>query len=229
MSNGKNKFDRVVNLPEEYEIEPEIAKRAIRAIEKEEKSVTGRKRSVGLFIALSGVSAALLFASIFIPLYILKNKPKEPPAIIYYADEQIEANEVLNLEEIVSDNNLNIKFFSDENTQSQLATVTETGELAYIEQSTVYIDETCFDIVNLKIVLKQNTEFAFFRYFEDFTNSVMVDGVISGYNVIAGEFTDKRTLRIKFSYENVGYYYEIQTQDASGKRVETYVKLLLEK
>ena len=149
-----------------------------------------------------------------------------------YLDDGVIVNSVVeDPQAFVDGNNLDILYYSDDmigpmgmgNTTS--GKLEDTGELTFFNQRIVFItEEMTVDELSLQILLLPDKKFSKLKMYENLPNSMMISGIQVEYG-----YTDKgqrKVALIKFTYNGLPYFLDIQTDDLEGK-VEYYVGLLL--
>ncbi len=225
MDKGQEQWDRLVNLPEEYEVNPSIAQRAI-----EELSAQPAEPKKGWFArqwkAIVGVAAvAVLLVGIGIPIY---NK-LSTPQIIYYEKNDVVYADLENPTAFVNEKGLNILYFDSAlSIVSQSATIVETGEFAFLEQETLHMTENgFFDKVVLRSVAKQKAEFSFYQMYTDLTEIQSVRDLSISYALTERVNTGNTQVLARFTYQNAEYFLDITTEEDGVRQLETYVSMLL--
>lgn len=226
MEDKKNKRDRLLNMPAEYEQNPEIAQSVIREMQAKKNA-----RKKGWFfmqwkkLAISAASLVLA-VGIFLPIYFSLKTPTND--IVYYEPTAITLDEVFDLDTFVDENNVQANYFTYQTVQNKCAKVTETGAIAYLMQDMVYIGANGFDVVNMKAVVLPNSEFEFEQYFTLCNRIVTIKQINVSYIYDSKDTADKINIFAKFSYEDVKYYLEIETMNIEVENVlEQYVTMLL--
>lgn len=149
-----------------------------------------------------------------------------------YLDDGVIVNSVVeDPQAFIESNNLDILYYSDDmigpmgmgNTMS--GKLEDTGELTFFNQRLMFItEEMAVDELSLQILLLPDKKFSKLKMYENLSNSMILSGVEVGY-----EYTDKgqgKVALVKFTYNGLPYFLDIQTDDLEGK-VEYYVGLLL--
>ncbi len=228
MKEEQDKWKKLINLPEEYEPNPDLVDKAIGKISKRKPAEKRRNIQTKRISLIACCSVCLIAATVFLPVYFShQNIKNQEPEKIYYADDVMEYTQVEDIGAFVDENNLDICFYSYDTVKSQCAKLNESGSLAYIIQDMVYIGENGFDRINLKVVLLQNAEFDFYRYFSLLPLTLSVSDVNVFYSESKGENEYETNYRAKFSYKGVNYFLEITTADIGAKKVAQYVGLLI--
>lgn len=219
MHKNQDDWEKLVNITEEYEPNPDLADRVIDKLNRRENAVKfkkPRKLWLGLAASLAVCAIALI---VFLPIFFNNAE------IIYYSENDISYASVEDMNKFVEENNLDCKYYSTGLVTSQVAYIQESNQFAYINQKMTYIDENGFDFVDLKIVLLDNAQFSFYGKFEELNNTSVVSDISVSY-LIEG-LNNNVTLLVKFDYDNLSYYMEIETVDGGIEKIEQYVTLLL--
>ena len=227
MEDKKNKRDRLLNMPAEYEQNPEIAQSVIR----EMQAKKNERKGAWFFekwkkLAISAASLVLA-VGIFLPVYFSLNKTPTDD-VVYYAPTSITLAVVSDLDAFVQENNVQANYFTYQTAQNKCAKVTETGAIAYLMQDMVYIGANGFDVVNMKAVVLPNSEFEFEKGFEPCNRIVTIKQINVSYIYDSKDIENKINIFAKFSYEDVKYYLEIETKNLDVENaLEQYVTMLL--
>ncbi len=219
----KEKWDKLINMPENSETNTNLAKNAIKQIQG--KKDLSKKNWFGLYwkrIVACAVSL-VLGIGIGIPIYKALNTPN----VIYYETEDIEYSKVENISNFVVENGLSICFYNTSTTKTQCAIISKTGEVAFIVQDMLYIGAMGFDKVNLKSVIKQGVKFDFFDAFSGLTNDIAVENISIQYTYRIKENNIENQILAKFNYQNINYYLDIVTEGEPQDCIETYVSMLV--
>ena len=149
-----------------------------------------------------------------------------------YLDDGVIVNSVVeDPQAFIDNNNLDILYYSDDmigpmgmgNTMS--GKLEDTGELTFFSQRLMFITEDMtVDDISLEILLLPDKKFSKLKMYENLPNLMMISGIQVEYG-----YTDKgkrKVALVKFTYNGLPYFLDIQTDDLEGK-VEYYVGLLL--
>lgn len=222
MNEKKDKWEQLTEIPQDYEVNPDLIKKAESAMRQERRT---NRRNVHVWQTVAGSLAACCLLLIMIPAFrSLGNGPITPPDSSSssteerYFDEGSITKEEADIIEVVEANHLQIKYYNDETVTSQIWKIKDTDELAIIYQSMFCFDT--WDTVALMISLKPNDKFECFLAFEELNEATSVSNIPVQYLI-----KDKK-IRAKFVYEGFPYYLEIKTEDATGK-IEKYVNMLI--
>lgn len=149
-----------------------------------------------------------------------------------YLDDGVIINSVVeDPQDFIESNNLDILYYSDDmigpmgmgNTMS--GKLEDTGELTFFSQRLMFItEEMTVDELSLQILLLPDKKFSKLKMYENLPDSMTISGIQVEYG-----YTDKgqrKVALIKFTYNGLPYFLDIQADDLEGK-VEYYVGLLL--
>lgn len=221
MEDKQDLFDKLMQIKDSYEPDPDLANKVIERINQREATVAFKEPAPKWFwFALVGIIVAA--AVVFLSVYLTRTTDIK---ITIYSAESIQVNELENLESFVSENNLEINYFKDETATNKIARVIENNNLAYIEQDLVCIGDTGFDFLNLKAVLLKNAEFEFYTSYGSLTNSIILEDIDIQYAIL--EETTNVRIYARFEYETNAYFLEIRTNDSGTAVLEKYVSQLL--
>lgn len=228
MSERKSNWDKLIGLPDEYEVNPDLASKAIETIEREQNqpkrswfSLRWKKLSTAL--ASAAVVAAL--GIVLVPRLI--PSPDTPP-IVYYANEAVRVDDLSDMGTFASEKGLQAKYFTLSNTQSKVAMIAETQQIAYLQQQTIYIGNGSFDTLQLRAVVLQNATFDFEKDYEELSENTTYMDMNIFYGVKTGlGVEDRPKVLARFEKDNVKYYLEIQTAGDAAEKVQQYVAMLL--
>ena len=228
MNEKKDKWEQLTEIPQDYEVNPDLIKKAESAMRQERRT---HRRNMHVWQTVAGSLAACCLLLIMIPAFrSLGNGPITPPDSSsssteerYFDDGSI-IKETADITEVVEINELDIRYFTDKSVKTQVAKIKETDELAIVLQDMFYIDMQAgyMDTVTLMISLKPNDKFEAFVLYENLSENMSVSDIAVQYSVQK----EKKTVRAKFVYEGFPYYLEIKTEDATGK-IEKYVNMLI--
>lgn len=228
MNEKKDKWEQLTEIPQDYEVNPDLIKKAESAMRQERRT---HRRNMHVWQTVAGSLAACCLLLIMIPAFrSLGNGPITPPDSSsssteerYFDDGSI-IKETADITEVVEINELDIRYFTDKSVKTQVAKIKETDELAIVLQDMFYIDMQAgyMDTVTLMISLKPNDKFEAFVLYENLSENMSVSDIAVQYSVQK----EKKKVRAKFVYEGFPYYLEIKTEDATGK-IEKYVNMLI--
>lgn len=228
MNEKKDKWEQLTEIPQDYEVNPDLIKKAESAMRQERRT---HRRNMHVWQTVAGSLAACCLLLIMIPAFrSLGNGPITPPDSSsssteerYFDDGSI-IKETADITEVVEINELDIRYFTDKSVKTQVAKIKETDELAIVLQDMFYIDMQAgyMDTVTLMISLKPNDKFEAFVLYENLSENMSVSDIAVQYSVQKKE----KKVRAKFVYEGFPYYLEIKTEDATGK-IEKYVNMLI--
>ena len=224
MNEKKDKWEQLTEIPQDYEVNPDLIKKAESAMRQERRTT---RRNVHVWQTVAGSLAACCLLLIMIPAFrSLGNGPITPPDSSsssteerYFDDGSI-IKENADIIEVVEANHLQIKYYNDETVTSQIWKIKDTDELAIIYQSMFCFDT--WDTVTLMISLKPSDKFEAFVLYENLSENMSVSDIAIQYSIQQEE----KSVKAKFVYEGFPYYLEIKTEDATGK-IEKYVNMLI--
>lgn len=221
MEDKQDLFDKLIQIKDSYEPDPDLAKKVLAKINQREATVAFKEPAPKWFwFALVGILVAA--AVVFLSVYLTRTTDIK---ITIYSAEQIEVEEIDNLDNFISDNNLELKLFKDKYTINSIAKIKDTGAFAYVTQSFDDIGETGFDSIELKVVILQNAEFEFYTSYSSLNNSMLLEDIDIQYTIL-DETTNVRIYAC-FEYETNSYFLEIRTNDSGTAVLEKYVSQLL--
>lgn len=226
MDKGQQQWDKLINMPQEYENDPSIAQRAIESLQNQPKeNWFMRHRKIIFACAVSILLVVGLGLGIGIPLY---NK-NLPPQIVYYAENNIAYEEVDNPTAFVSEKGWHIRYFAEaKKLTTKAATILDTGEFAFLEQSISCINSIgFFDKIDFWGVGKQNAKFGFYKNFDILLNTHKMGDISISYRLVEMPDTYNRQILARFSYQNCEYFLDIVTELDGIQQLEVYVNMLL--
>ncbi len=224
MDKGQGQWDKLVNMPQEYEENPAIVQKAV-----EELSQKRAKPKTNWFFRqwkaiVACAAAVVLGVGVGIPLY---NK-FSTPQVVYYEENDIVYEKVENVDAYMSNKDLNIRYFVGAAVaNTRIATIIETEEVAFLEQDTLHMNDFGFDEVILYSVVKKNVEVKFKDNFEGLSNVHTLADISISYTVFENLNMGNRQILARFSYENADYYLDIVTEQDAIQQLEVYVNMLL--
>ena len=225
MDDKENKRDRLLNMPQEYEQNPETVQRVIReAMAKKAVRKTSRFDMHWKKIVV-GAASLVLAVGIFLPVYFSLRKPQVE--VVYYESTMVELVELSDMDAFVAENDITANYFTYQTVKNQYAKVTESGAIAYLMQDMVYMNSNGLDVVNMKAVVLKNSEFEFEKNFLRTEREVEVGEITVNYFYKAETTNEKINIFAKFDYEDVKYYLEIDTKNEAEAALEQYVTMLL--
>lgn len=220
MDDKQNLSDKLLQINESYEPDPNLASRAIEKINQREATVTF-KRPAYKWVWYSLCGFLLIALVVFLSVYLTKNYFK----LTIYSADKIELEKINEMENFCIENNLSFRYFKNEGAINSIAKIKDTGAFAYITQSFDDIGEAGFDKIELKIVLIKKAEFEFYNYYISLLNSIIVSDVKVQYS--AYEDINLTKLYAKFEFEENLYFLEIHTRDSGTAVLEKYIYKLL--
>lgn len=221
MNEGKDRWEKITNITEEYLPDPDLANRTIKDLNKCPKT----KQRITYVRWISVAASILVFViglSVFLPIYLNSNEIE----IIYYSTDKIEFEDIENVDQFVLENNLNVLYYNDMSTITSCARIKEDHDLAYINQDMISIGESGFDQIILNIVVLPNSEFEFINNFKVLDDSLQIFDLTIYYSGIS--LQDVTTYFATFKYEGLNYYLKVITADSTPatSKIEQYVNLL---
>lgn len=218
MKNEINKWEKLVNMPDEYKRDLELADKAIERIESNKPKTRKIRKSLWLSVAASLIVCVIGLA-VFLPIYFSSN---DEPDRLYYSSENITSLSVADLEEYFAENNINVYYYKTEIVDNYACYITEENELAYIMQDVVFFNEDTLDIINLKIVVLDNVDFYFYNEFNFLKDAIIIGEIVINYYIIEGQ-----QIHAKFETDNATYFITIDTNDYNVETLEKYTSLLI--
>ncbi len=234
--NRDDKWKKLTEITDEYEINPDLAKRAIenhlakRNASVRRKSVFGDKfvsqsgsvavvsdRALGIVAAVA-MSFALV-AAIIVSVCVLSRDNT-----VYFGDESLRIEEVENFEEFVLENDIDVEYYS-QRAVSRCAYIAETNEIGYLSQDAVVITEEGFDNVTLSVRIMKNAHFNEFDKYKDLNLSTSVNEIEIKYLIKSDE--GKNVIFTAFNFENYYYGLKITTESKNESVLSWHIKNLL--
>lgn len=221
MEDKQDLFDKLIQIKDSYEPDPDLAKKVLEKINQRESTVAFKEPAPKWFwFALVGILVAT--AVVFMSVYLTRTTDIK---ITIYSAEQIEVEEIDNLDSFISDNNLNLKCFKDKYAINSIAKIKDTGEFAYVTQTFDDIGEMGFDGIELKVVLLQNSEFEFYTNYKSLEETAFISDIEVHYAYL-NDINIKK-FNATFIFDNNSYFLEIRTNDSGTAVLEKYVSQLL--
>lgn len=245
----KGAWEKLVNLPDEQELNPDLAKKAIEQFEKEQNQP--KKSWFSTHWKYFAVPAAVCAVAIAIslPLYNSLNKPqlglpstdsapmesspKEDSSIIispiYYDSSEIETVEITDIESFLMDKSKKLYYYESSMTATKAAMLKETNEFAFLTQEMMSFDESSFDSVKLWGIVLDNAEFEFMNSFTVAKTELSCGGVKVFYLVKDENEGLGKIIRARFMVDEVDYFLEIITDGEVVTKILQYVNMLVNK
>lgn len=240
MDNRQDKLNKLINITDEYEVDTNLAQQAIASIEqKKQTSIRAKllpkqpkrveqygevavqtKVSTAKWASIVACCMLLVCLSVVLPVYFSSQNKT-----IYYSDELLEFEYIEDVQLFQQEHNIQFKYFSYPTVQTQVASVLETDQIAYLSQNMVYMSDMGFDVVNLNIVILTGVEYEFSSNYNSLSEEIVVSDVLIIYEIIIEE--EQNIYLAKFNYNNVEYYLEISTSEDNLEKITQYVNLLI--
>ena len=240
MDNRQDKLNKLINITDEYEVDTNLAQQAIASIEqKKQTSIRAKllpkqpkrveqygevavqtKVSTVKWASIVACCMLLVCLSVVLPVYFSSQNKT-----IYYSDELLEFEYIEDVQLFQQEHNIQFKYFSYPTVQTQVASVLETDQIAYLSQNMVYMSDMGFDVVNLNIVILTGVEYEFSSNYNSLSEEIVVSDVLIIYEIIIEE--EQNIYLAKFNYNNVEYYLEISTSEDKLEKITQYVNLLI--
>lgn len=184
--------------------------------------VKKKKKNFWKIFSVSAAACACILVAILVPTLTRSSGPNLPP-VNRYADENLTAEKILNIEEFISQNNITCKYFSDAQ-QSVENRVVGTEQLVIIEQRYTFIDinNGSFDSIYLNICLS-NDEFERFNKFSELTEQKTVNDIVVQYSI--AQEGNRNTVMAKCEVDSYRYYWNISTLQGA-ERIDFYINYL---
>ncbi len=225
MSEKQNKLQRLEGISESYQVDAQVANRAIEQIERGKAQKQTAKRKPFFKVAYSCVALVCVVA-IGLAVYF----GTRPAPIVYFDSASVELIDVDNVEQVLATNNANVEFFNKEGVNKK-GVIKENGKLGYIKQE-IFFSEY-WDNVLLYAVVLDNADFDFETYYDICELEYDYNGqfkILYLKTLVANSFgMDSSKIEVKFTYQNHDYF---MTIDALGDveptaKIAQYVDLLI--
>ncbi len=223
MDENQERWEKLSNLPDEYERNPAISARAIAEIQARQPKKKGwlfKNWKAGTACAAS----VLLVLAIGIPVY---KHFQAPPTttVFYYGAEEVVSEEV-DAASFVLEHNLSVCYYDGSlDIRTQIAKIESTKENAYLVQDIFNFEN--LDQVNFKAIIKKNATFDFYNGFSRLEKTTVVNTINVQYSSTTIMPTNKENVFAKFTYQSVDYYLEILTYNQAEESIATYVNMLI--
>lgn len=240
----KDAWEKLINMPDEQEVNPALAQRAIEQFEKEQSQPKKSWFSTHWKYIAASAAACAVFVSVFIPVYNALNKPQvdlpsdsvtessaNGESSYYYETSEITMNEIGNPAAFLLEQQKDVYYYTDSGVKTKAAILNENGAFAFLSQEVTYSDENGFDVLHLWCAVLANAEFEFMESFEATGLEFSCNDIEIIYGVKEKGSVSGKVVRAKFDIEDTKYYLEIETSgtaDAEAK-ITHYVNALLNK
>lgn len=221
MNRRENNWEKIVNLPDDYQPNQDLAQNAIKKIKARKINDTKRMHKTVWTSIAASFAVFIVGLSVFLPIYLTASRNNEK---LYYSNENVTFSPIEDISGFVAQNNLDIFYFDNNMTTSHCAYTTDDNKLAFISQSTVFVEESHIAIVTMKIVLLKNADFYFCVDYNGLTDSLMITGTKVYYLI---PDVEEQLCRIRFTLNNVTYYIDIDSDYYSLETIEKYITLLI--
>lgn len=217
MPNKQDKWERLNNMLDEYQVDESLAQNAIN------KAMAEKYKKKGFswkWLAIS-MSALVLVLAIVLPICLYPKAVETQ----YFEEQNVYAETIEDMSVFISENKLNTKALELINGENQKYFIKDTNELAYFKQNGIYVSDTGFDTVQLYVVVKPNSEFDFCEGFSNLTQMIECNKIFVNYYV-----TPKGTqssITAYFEAKGYRYYIEITTYGVVEEKLNFYVNLLV--
>ncbi len=220
MEENQDLFEKLRQIRDSYDPDPDLANRVIEKINQREATVAFKKPvPKWIWYLIGGLIAA--FLAVFLPVYFTIINSK----LVIYSSENIVFEKISDMDGFLSENKLDLKYFKDESANNRLAKIKANGTFAYVTQEYNSIGENGFDSVILNVVLMKNAEFEFYNSYNSLTNTISIEGLDIQYSIVS-ELTNNR-IRAKFVLKGKTYFLQLNTNDGGTAVLEKYINQLL--
>lgn len=216
----KDKWEKLNNLLDEYEIVEGLDKKAIEQI-KEKNQQKIKKRFSWKSFSYGAIAVVIAFA-IALPIYFSTRNLS--PEIKYYDETNIIVTETVDLPNDIAQNNIKAKCLDLVNSLNQVAITTDTNKFAYFAQNGLYINENGFDQVLLYVAVLKHASFDFEKDYVDLIEKSTINNIEVIY-VSENQFSENK-IKAKFDHNDYRYYLEITTGGNVEEKINFYVSLL---
>ena len=229
MADKKQIEETLKDLPHSIELKEDLvcdAEKLTRDLYATKKSRKLCKKSWRLFTAISVCCMCVLIGVVTPIVYYLKPTDQpfiEPPIIKNYTDNELGDEELLNIEQFVSESEFGIKYFIDAQ-KSTVYRVLETEKPCIIAQQYIYFDQSNYDIVRFEVCLTNDT-FNRHEAYQQLPEQRKIQDIEVQYS-----FTETKNGNIilaKFQFESHWYYLNISVINGE-ERLDYYIEQLIE-
>lgn len=221
MKQEKDKWEEFKELPDAYEINDDLVPKVKYEIFREKHA----KRRIHWQAIVASITICAIGVGVFMPIYLSNHIKEEGDEGKYYSENKLIKHPIENIEEYLTENDLDVLYYTEETAKSISMSIQDSNELALICQEMDVIDENLVDNIQLQIQLMLDAKFGMFTIFENLTNSCSISEILIEYSV--EQNVEGNQILAKFTYESIPYYLKIQTDDATGK-LEKYINMLFE-
>lgn len=221
MKKEKDKWEEFKELPEAYETNDDLVPKVKYEIFREKHA----KRRIHWQAIVASITIGAIGVGVFVPVYLSNHTKEESDEGKYYSENKLIKHPIENIEEYLTENDLDVLYYTEETVKSISMSIQDSNELALISQEMDVIEGNFIDKVQLNIQLMSDAKFSMFNEFEELAESCVISDISIEYSV--RQISRKEQILAKFTYESIPYYLEIQTDDATGK-LEKYINMLFE-
>lgn len=222
MKEEKNNLDIIKNYPNYFTPNEQLLERAKKEIQEDKQKSSRAFRSIRKKI-LCGVATATSCACIGIIVGVSVYNNMQ--GVVYYTNSNVEEYEITDMEQYLSENNLNVYYYDDGYISNRNTThiISQTGEIGYLQQDMSFISALAVEDISLRILIA-DAKFESFDKYNDFGYQTSVEGVAISYKYISSTVGEE--ICAQFEIDNTTYYLSI-IQSTRDNPIEYYVNLLL--
>lgn len=219
MEDKQDLFDKLMQMKDSYEPNPELPEKVLQKINQRESTVAFRAPAPKWF----WVALACLFAATVI-VYCSVYFTRPFSNIKIYSAESLEMYEIDAMQNFVSQTKLDFLYL-DSDEQNSLALVRKTGEKAYILQDFEAVGQNGFEYVKFYIVLLHNAQFEFYDVFTSLDDTAQLYDIEVEYAI--SNDAGKNVVYAKFEYGEYSYFLQVTSNDSGTAVLERYVGQLM--
>lgn len=222
MEENQDLFEKLRQIRDSYDPDPDLANRVIEKVNQREATVAFKKPvPKWVWYLIGGLIAA--FLAVFLPVYFTIINSK----LVIYSSENIVFEKISDMDGFLSENKLDLKYFKDESANNRLAKIKANGTFAYVTQEYNSIGENGFDAVILNVVLMKNAEFEFYNSFNSLNEKTVINKININYSIYNSINDNSSKILAKFVLKGKTYFLQIDTQDDGMAVLEKYINQLL--
>lgn len=226
MSEKQNKLQKLEQLSDSYQVEKEVAEKAILQIEKQKAKQNAEKRKPIFKVAYSCI-ALVCVVVVSLAVYF----GVRPAPVAYFDSASVQLSTVEDISQVIKDYNATVKYFNESGSANKKGIIKDSGKLGYIEQKIFFT--SLWDNMHFRAVVLENADFDFESNYKNCTFEYKHSDDVNVYYVTdtkANSFGLNDTIiDAKFIYQRHEYFMSIQSagEVEPTEKIAYYVDLLI--
>ena len=219
----KNKLERIEGICDSYQVDAQVAERAIAKIKVEEEGKSKKKAKSPIYKWLPAIVCAVAIIAVSVG-FLLK-----PAPTAYFDSASVELVKETDLPSVIAQNAFTAKYFKESSAENKLGVIKESQKIGYFEQKIFFV--TFWDNVHFRAKVLSNSKFDFEEHFDGCDRESTINNLLVNYGIVVkkdAQNFDQSEISAKFKHGGNEYFIIIESfgEVEPTEKISQYLDML---